>query len=289
MKKIAFRYLFFILLYTVCFPCISRSQLLNIGDTLYTYMQRNLIKYKLPMGDISSWIEGKDITILTYQPGVDSSKPNFLSWRGIPFGVLEGIRPNAYYLFDTDGDGTLDYRTDKPLTPIWLVSYNSKVVDSTSILLDNVLNIFFKAFQSDTGLVVNDQTKPAFATLMGCSKDTLFPNRDLVYQLWYNTIFAKRDPAQSLMAMQIFERTYNKRFHRLHPIIKLYELESAIQIRNYDLARSYLQELQNIAPDFIPGKYYAYILQQDESLKSSQRIQLEQSYPNHWIIKKMSK
>ena len=276
-----------ILLFSIFNILVAQSRLLNLGDTIYSYLANNPVKFKKPVENISSWVEGKNLTILTYQTGIDSTKPNFLSSKGVAFGVLQGKNPNAYFLFDTDGDGTLDYRTNTALLPIWLVNYTSKIYDSSSMAVTNILDTFYNAFQSDSGLVLNHRTKPAFDILTQCAEDTLFPNRDLVYQLWYYIIMTTRDPSQALMAMKILEETYTQRFLTLHPLIKLYELESSIQLNKTNIAKIYLRELQNIDPDFIPGKYYAYILEADSAKKLTRLNELKMLYPNHWIINKI--
>ena len=262
----------------------AQSKLLNIGDTVYTYMQKHPVKYRLSVNDISTWIEGTNVKMLTYQNGIDSTKPNILSHNGIPFGVLEGAPPHAYYLFDTDGDGALDYKTDEAIVPIWFVSYNSKIIDSTSSGVKIILDTFYNSFQSDSGLIVTARTQSAFTALINSAKDSLVVNRDLIYQLYYYLIMTERDPAQALLAIQIMEKTYLKRFGSIHPIIKLYELESAIQLGEYNLAESYLKYLD---PNFIPAKYYSYILEKDSTIKSEKLSELKRLYSNHWIVKNL--
>ncbi len=271
-------------------PSSSTSQtgLLKIGDSIPSYMKRNLVRFSIPMGDISNWPEGQHISAFTYQRGVDSSMPSFLVSRGIPFGVLQGIPPHAYYLFDTDGDGALDYKSEEAILPIWLVSYTSKVRDSSSTEFKSVLDTFFSAFQSDSGLILNSTTKPAFDALSSSAKDTTLANRDLFYMFSYYFEFTEKDASQALVAMKALEHKYELRFHSSHPVIALYLLETSLQLEDPNAAREYLSDLLKEAPSFIPGKYYSYVLEVDQRLKQSKAEQLKKQYPNHWIIKHLS-
>jgi hypothetical protein len=269
--------------------CHAQSGLLKAGDSIPDYMTRNPVKFAMPMGDLSQWAEGLNVRLLTYQQGNDSSKPTFLSSRGVPFGVLQGIPPGAYFLFDTDGDGRLDYRTEKVLLPIWLVTRGSKTIDGSSTKVKDLFNILFDAFQSNEGMVLNDRTKPVFAAITQCNRDTLFPNRDIVYQLWYYFTFTERDPSQAVTAMRILERTYAGRFGVVHPIIKLFQVESSLQTEDSSSARAALLELRRMAPDFIPGKYYAFVLEENESTKAAQASQLKKSFPDHWLVMRIDR
>jgi len=269
--------------------CHGQSGLLRIGDAIPEYLARNPVKFTMPMGDLSQWAEGLNVRLLTYQQGNDSSKPAFLSSGGVPFGALQGVPPDAYFLFDTDGDGRLDYRTAKVLLPIWLVTRTSKVVDGTSTQVRDLFDILYEAFQSNEGMVLNDRTKPVFTAITKCNRDTLFPNRDIVYQLWYYFTFTERDPSQAISAMRILEQTYAGRYGALHPIVKLFEVESSLQTEDSSSARAALLELRRMAPDFIPGKYYGYVLEEDASGKAAEAAQLKQSHPDHWLVMRIDR
>lgn len=263
----------------------AQSGLLQIGDTISTYMLRNPVKFQVPVDPISQWREGEHVLLLTYQRGEDSLKPAFLSTCGIVFGVLQGTPPNAYYLFDTNGDGILDYRTTRALLPIWVVAACSKGIDTSAAQLNFVLNTIYDAFQSDSGLTVNARTKPAFTDLFAGRSDTLYPNRDLFYMLYCYITQLDEMPSQAMLAITSFDKIYLHRFGHSHPLIKLDELEGALALKDTSSARAYLSTLTKMAPNFIPGKYYSCILERDKITRIIEARELESRFPNHWLIK----
>ena len=265
----------------------AQSGLLQIGDTISTYMLRNLVKFKVPAGRISQWSEGQHVILYTYQRGADSLKPAFLSADGMTFGVLEGVSPNAYYLFDTDGDGILDYRTTQAILPIWIVGACSKVIDTSATQVNFVLDTFYNSFQSDSGLSLNPRTKPAYADLFAGRSDTLYPNRDLFYMLYCYISQLKETPSLAMLSITTFEKVYAHRFGHIHPLIKLDELEGALELKDTSSAREYLSALTQMDPQFIPAKYYACVLERDKVTEVIEARELKSRFPNHWLIKQL--
>jgi len=88
------------------------------------------IKYYINIKDAEGWLEAKQLDYGTYIKGLDDTHPAILVWnKEIPFGVLQEKAPNAYYLYDIDGDGKLDYRSDYLDIHIFITINNSPVHD----------------------------------------------------------------------------------------------------------------------------------------------------------------
>lgn len=267
--------------------CAQQQGLLNIGDSLPDYMKKYLVKFKRPMPDISKWYEGTNLTILSYAKGYDPGLPVILvSNDRIPFGVLQGEKPNAHYLFDTDGDGKLDYKGDLPIVPIWLVAWNSTVKDSKDKAPEKFMNLLYETFQSDKGPKGGNKIQQALSTLQPYYLDTKRPNRDLMYDLDYY-IKNTKNPPQAILAMKFMEKWYSERYNRVHPVILLYLLESNINAGNIDEARKQCERLLKAAPDFIPARFYQWQLQEDPRPGDPLAIELKRTHPNHWLVKEI--
>jgi hypothetical protein len=176
--------------------------LLRLGDNMYEYMKANLVKFSMPAGNVSPWVEGQDTLIFFYKEGFDFSKPKFFSTKNqTVFAVLQEKNSNAYFLFDTENDSILDYKSDALFLPLWLVIANSKNIDPDPAKIDKYLNSTFNSFQSNDGLKVDGEQKAFVDSLNLAKTDVNFPNRDLYYMLYYYTKFTNKDPSQALLAM----------------------------------------------------------------------------------------
>ena len=236
-----------------------------------------------PGPDISLWHEGKSPQFATYQEGIDPDVPLIIiSIDDIPFSVMQGKPPSAYNLYDTDGDGLLDFQTDELFVPLWVVLQNSRVIDAQKNDIKHIMDIFYEQFQSDMG--PDKQTfRQAYIAFEPFHEDISVPNRDLMYLLYYYNEMVPY-PTQALYAMKLLEELYSDRYQEFHPLISLFILESSINGSDPTTARDYVQKLLVQDPGSIPGQYYQYRLEENSELKQEMRTSLIESYPEHWLI-----
>lgn len=260
--------------------------LLEIGGSLPDYMKKYPLRYKRPMDDISEWSEGKNIEILLYAREYDAQYPVILSSGGTPFGVLQEKESKAQFLFDTDGDGKLDHRSETPFVPIWLVFRNSTIQDRNDRTADKFMKLLYDTFQSNSGPGDGSRIKEALSLLKPYYTESNRPNRDLMYLLYYYIKFTDR-PEQAIRAMKIMEKRYAERYGRVHPVILLHLLESNINAGRLDEARSYSQKLLKLSGDFVPALFYQWQLQQKPLPDDDLAKALKKSHPDHWLVKKV--
>lgn len=250
-------------------------------------MQKYLVKYEKPIGDISYWQEGKNITVAMYNNKLDSILPSILLTSDkIPFGAIQGINPESHFLFDTDGDGALDYICEKPLVPIWLVLNSSINHDSQDTTPKKYLDLLYSTFQSDSGPASTSKIKQALGLLDDYYADISRPNRDIMYLLKYYIDYTN-EPEQALIAVNKLEEIYKERYGSMHPAILLFSVETSINIGDTKAASDCCQRLLTVVPDFVPGKYYKWYLMVESSKKSNFGHKLKNQYPDHWLIAKI--
>lgn len=260
---------------------------LHVGDTLYIYMQKYLVKHEKPIGDISYWKEGKNIIVAMYNNLPNSVLPSILITSDkIPFGAIQGLQSRSHFLYDTDGDGALDYICEKPLVPIWLVLNSSLNHDSQDTTPKKYLDLLYSTFQSDSGPASTSKIKQALSLLDDYYADISRPNRDIMYLLKYY-IDHTNEPGQALIAVNKLEEIYKERYGSIHPAILLFSLETSINIGDTQVASECCQRLLTVAPDFVPGKYYKWFLMVESSEKSNFGYKLKNQYPDHWLIAKI--
>lgn len=280
MKKMAVILILFSLLSSI----VSGADLLKEGDNLTEYLQKNPVKYQMELRPISSWPEGKTMAY-AYDTKGDGTSPIIIVVDGTyPIGVLQGSSPNAYYLFDSDGDGNLDLKTEISILPYWVVAKTStKKTKKDNI--SNILDVAYQGYQSDEG--------PMFSTIMTIQameefkSDKKLENRDLIYFLYFYTNYNQKLPTQSLNAINLLGDEYKSRFKKTHPLILLYKLETYINMDQGDNAREILKELRSLDPTFVPGMVYEYQLETDREKAKELLTALKKNHGNHWIVKKL--
>jgi len=258
---------------------------LEIGDTLHVYLAKQPAVYSLGDQKISDWLEGQKVSFMAYDQAGKPGPPYILtSTNEIPFGVLEGNSPEAYYLFDTNGDGALDFKTEKPFLPIYLVDWSSTNRDSKSNKLTSMLDILYDSYNSVDGFSMNETTKTIWDGFLEAGNNYDYANRDLIYVLKY--YFSAETPEIALAAMTLLDKRYRERYKDSHPIIKLFCLESSSQNNKPEKAAEYCHELITIAPGFLPARYYQYKYETDQAIAKKYLSRLEGD-SNHWLIKSL--
>ena len=253
----------------------------EIGDSYREYYSRNEVKYSFPGDTINIWPESNYL-FYSYFQGIQDSLPIFISMNGEIAGALQGIDPNAHYIYDMDGDGKFDFVSEELLLPYWIVyKYASK--DS----INNIrpyLDLLYYTFQSNQGPVPeNDHMKNFIDGFYQFAPDTEIPNRDIMYLLYLYTVGYSLE--LNLNVIEMFKYLYTNRFRENHVIIMLYLGESLLQLGENEKALEYFKLLNERAPDFIPAKYYLADLETDATKREKMFTELKQKYPDHWMFK----
>jgi hypothetical protein len=260
--------------------------LLKIGDSVRAYLNQHPIKYSAKIQGTVNWREAGMLEYGMYIKGVDDTHPAILLWdKQIPIGVLQGKPPSSYFLFDTDGDGVLDYRSNELILPTYIVLSNSPIVDPSRNELKKLLDAHYEAFQSDAGPYENKEFRNALASAFNpYAADNLKPNRDLFYLLSYYLGHAK-EPKLALAAISELQSRFTRRYKEGHPVILLFLLESSINANDEEAASRYCGELLKLHPDFVPAVYYQCRLEKDPQKAAELANRLGMAHPDHWLVK----
>lgn len=291
MKKVAF---LFILSFAFAIPIgvnaktPPKENFLQLGDSLGRFIKENPPKYYTAMGGEPSWVEMGQLEFFSYKEKLDGRYPNFMVWnKKVTFGVLQGEAPNAYFLYDTDGDNILDYKTTYFFLPPFIVESNSPNLDPKNQDIKKTLDVFYNTFQSDEGPYASKAFKDALTNDFAPFKnDTNKPNRDLFFLLAQYMMHVKT-PDLAIMVAKELRKRYSERYGETHPVILLYMLESCINKKDKDAARGYCQELRKLVPEFIPALVYEADLEIDPIKAEDIRKQLKKEHPEHWIVKNL--
>ncbi|HOM86563.1 MAG TPA: hypothetical protein PLH80_00130 [Spirochaetota bacterium] len=265
---------------------IYSYDLLKIGDNVTNYIKTNPVKYKLTNQKLSNWPEGV-VTLLAYDTKVDGKSPIIVfALDKYPIGVLQGTSPNAYYIFDIDGDGILDTKTDKGIVPFWVVYANSKN-KSKNDNITSIFNLVYESFQSDEGPYINQKFKESINKLYEFNKNINIENRDLAYLFLFYQLYNQYFPEQSLKCLDLLTKEYISRFNKIHPILLLYKAETLINLKQEQDAKKIIAELRKADPNFIPAKAYEYRLEVDKEKAKILLNNLKENHKNHWIVKQL--
>lgn len=261
------------------------QQYLKIGDNIYDYFFANPIKYNSANYKLSNWYEG-NVKFYSYTQGDDTTKPHIInSCQGkFLFGVLQGGSPNSYYLFDTDGDKILDYKTDEFLLPPWVIEVNSPNKNSKNNIKP-IMDLLYESFNSDLG-PSNPKMIAAIQSFTQYEADTSMANRDLVYLLkFYIDNSGNADLA--LKTIERLKELYNQRFDAEHGLIFLFYGETYLDLGNKNEAKQIFEKILKIDSSYVPALVYDYKLETDKKSSKGKLKILKKEYPNHWLIKKL--
>lgn len=282
MKKIIYSLIFVLF----CTSAAFSDALLHVGDNLTNYLKTNPPKFTKKGPAIDFWPECK-IVFGAYDKNYDGNTPIILFANDDDaIGVLQGLSPNAYYLYDINGDGVLDTKTSNIIFPYWIV-YNNSKNKTKNYNIAPIFNLTYDSFQSDEGPYNNPKLKKSFEEIRKYKDDPNMENRDLVFLFLFYQTYSQKLMDQSLECLNILIFECNKRFEKVHPILLLYKAETLINLNRNNDALKIVKELLKIAPNFVPGLVYEYTLEPDKQKKMNLLAKLKTNYPNHWIVRQL--
>ena len=271
----------------------SQAKELSIGDSLAAALRQFPHLYKDILRGNSPWTEGLALLVRTQRPVEKNGSlagPFLYMAPGnpvFPYGVLQGKPPDAYFLFDMDGDGRLDTRTIEYILPFWVVLRTPVTKSSKERTIVHILDFCYQAFQADKGPAEHEGILKANSSLETYQTNTLKPNRDLAYLIAFYMQMVQ-DPAQAIAAIKTLEERFMQRFGFVHPVILLFHLESRINQGDYDQAASLLARLRQLDANFIPAKFYEWDLLDPGEKQDTLGRDLLRQYPKHWLIRKIT-
>ncbi len=275
------RILAFVLLFISIQSFGQEKVMFEVGDSFREYFSRNEVKYTFPGDTVNIWPESNYL-FYSYFQGVKDSLPIFLSMNGEITGALQGVDPNAHYIYDMDGDGKFDFVSNELLLPYWIIyKYaNKDSINNIKPFLDEL----YYTFQSNQGPVPeNEHMKNFINGFYQFAPNTEIPNRDIFYLLYIYTVGYSLE--LNLDAIEKFKYLYTERFNENHITIMLYLGESLLQLGEREKALEYFKYINENAPDFIPAKYYLADLETDAIKREKMFTELKQKYSNHWMFK----
>jgi hypothetical protein len=274
----------------ICFFCTSflysqNLRLPEIGEDLVVIEKQFTDQnYKeLSVGKGNMW-KGSEI----YLSDIGfNSKSNGIGYRLIrcnrkTIGILfNGKKKTA--LLDIDGYGTLGLETNDLFIPFWVFDDEKVLHDKEGI--KNILDILRNAFQNDTEIGNNNVDWIKYSdSLRSFINNEDIRNRDLLYRIWFYSSYIDKFPSVAYESMNSLANEYKKMFGQIHPMILEFLCESEISLGGFENAIDHCTLLQEIDPDFIPGKITLYRLSLDQE-KEEMKKKLVNEFPNHWMVK----
>lgn len=258
---------------------------LKIGDNFRQYLKDHPIKYKIQAPTKSDWPE-RNIFFGVFEKPRNPKNPAFLLSQGkIPFGVMQGAEGQTYFLYDTDGDSILDFKTEKNLLPPWVIINTVKNKDKSTNNLKEILDLMYETHKSKEGHADKTKIIKAGELILKEAKDPQRPNRDLIYLINYYLNVMQFSPKLAIKTMEILDRMYKERFGADHPLIVLYWMESHINADQRDEARQLNKRLRQMDPNFVPAIFYQYKLEDDPAIANKLKNKLLQDHKDHWIVR----
>lgn len=269
------------------FPVYAKNANLKLGDNVLEYLKKNKPISQKYGPKISHWHEGQ-LEFLSYEKNAKSfKKPVIVQANNIPFAVLQKGSKDAYFLIDSNGDQTLDLKSNNIILPYWIVQSHSKNKKAANNI-KTILDLLYNSFQSNKGPYFDKTYMPkAVAHLKSFETATQKPHRDLAYLIYFYNIYNQKLPSVSLQAITLLEQQYQQRFGTIHPLILLYKAETYINLGTINHANEYIKKLRSFDPTCIPAKAYEYRLEKNNFQKDELYKNLKKNHPNHWIVKQL--
>lgn len=219
-----------------------------------------------------------DLNLPTILCTVENGKPEQY------YGVLDGSPPNAYFLFDTNGDGDLDYRTSEGYIPNWILFHSPMKREKPDKFI-SLCNEIYSIFNSEIGpteISIGNSIKK----MVDVIHDPNAPNRDLYYSLFSyisNTKNPQIGPSIILSLAKNVSTNYN---NEMLPLFLLYSGESFTYLGDYQSALSMFRMLESIDKNSIIAKYYIAYHSDKQAGGSENIANFRNKYKDFWILKK---
>jgi len=262
-------------------------ELLKLGDNLFEFISKNPPAFKKDQIKMSEWIEG-EVELFSYSESRPTDYPIvfYSSITKKPFGVLQNDKKNeAIYLFDTDGDSIIDFKSGKFILPFWLIKINSNNCSSVNNIKE-FLDTQYSIFQSDLGPKDTEKLLTVIKKYGSFYEDNSIENRDILSALFLFS-YNSNEPVIAINLINEAKNIYEKRFNSSHPVFLLFEGETLIKLEDFDRARIVFSKLLEENPDFIPALFYDCILSKNDQLLNEKTNYLKKNYRNHWLIKRL--
>jgi len=256
------------------------SQDLEIGSSIGELPNSITSETRFRKIDLGLWLENE-----IYQYEITSKLHLLVSQNYYPFGVLI-LNEEPYFLIDIDGDSIFDIKTDKLFVPHWIVSLNSKVkTDRTNI--ENIFNMYYIAYQNNESILTSESIINATKEIVFAGKDLLYPNRDILYILYlYNNFYISKEYQLCLKYLEILDKTMTSSTNKnTQAILLIYHVETLYKLNEFQKALDINNTLLKLFPEFIPGKVYQVLLEQDPEKRNKLMDELLRKYSEHWLIK----
>jgi hypothetical protein len=259
---------------------------LEIGDSIVEFLKEHPAEFSNEKFFLSleNWPDSATLVIFSTHNIEDANLLLYLNFSFVPFAAEIVQTDGRFFLVDIDGDTILDYRSDRYLYPYWCIP--QLFGSDKDSRLNEILNLFFNTFQSNTGPVLeNPLMREALALFNEICKDIRLPDRDIVHALMYYISHATSNPRIAIANINWMNERYIERYNSTHPLFLLFYVEMFIRLDQLDRARSINDDLMNIAPEFIPAKVLDFRLETDPRKKKKKIKNLYKEYPEHWLVK----
>jgi hypothetical protein len=277
--KSFFIFFFGLFIKGIVFP---QQILFRINDNIIDYINNNPPQYRIQGAFAINTPDGR-IDFLKYKAVTTEIDTKFLVQGSIVFGVMQSENNVTSFLYDINGDGTIDVIRDSFFLPFWVLTESQYTIISANNNLMEFLDNSLRMFNDDAGpSAAGVNILSDFSSNMDISVN----NRDLFYGMLQYYFFA-RDPALALMVILELGSMYEMRFGNIHPLIYLHIAESMINLNLNEYAIEYINELLLIQPDFVPAKVYSWQLEEDPAIKQRKYNELKRDHPNHWIVRQI--
>jgi hypothetical protein len=251
----------------------------NINDNIKTVL-KNYPVIEFTKGPIiSKFKEGNNLYI--YKTNTDQIAA--LSIDDTFYGFLLTKGNKSYFVYDTNGDSILDYKSDLDILPYWLVSPNNIKISQNSNFTKS-LDILYRALKSNEGMKNKIVSGYNSIIINNFTKD--YPDRNLIYELYlYHDLVNNGEFEMANNIIDNIIKIFNEQHVDVPIIIKQYKSESLLQLNKISEALVYIDSVLKLDGEFIPALINKWSY--DKSLSRDDKIKITNIFNknmNHWSI-----
>ena len=269
----------------------SFSQEISLGDNLYTDFNKISAPYFFEMSNNTGWIEGEGIFYIGHIPILGHCNVIYMALKDTTLFGLFVKKPQATFMFDSQGDSILDVSPGFFMHPFWVVKNNTKISPDDKKIIEVFNNIYEKTLQSD----YFDNADNPFSEFVKYRTDTSLSNRHIAYLFEYVLLSSTPNSENDTPEFAKFSLDLNlslaseclSLFHVIPEIVYVYLGEAFIACGMTDKAIENYEIALQLYTDCIPCKVYNCVLEKDSVKKKKKSKELRKKHPNHWLVNEL--
>jgi hypothetical protein len=199
------------------------------------------------------------------------------------YGIREGGPPTPLFLYDTDGDGVLDYKSGSQKYIPWIY-YNARLSRSDPVFFSEYCKTIYNQYNSRNG-PEKIPMREIINKLTNIILDERVDNRDLYYSLLFYLLNSAKDPELCLGTMLATEKYLTVKYGAAPPLVSLFIGESYYNLRAYKKALAAFSDLKRSDGNSLIGEYYLCRIEQLLNKNSKLLDDFRKANPGFWALK----